>query len=81
MAPPNPSDFHQQKLKAWRPVLSPRAVILIVCGVGIVFIPIGSVIIGSANGVVEVTSDDYSGSCCVSNCLSKVAHERVDQNP
>lgn len=49
--------------------------------VGIVFVPIGAVILAVSNQVIEVTGDDYAGSCCVSNCDTSETWKRVDKNP
>ena len=48
---PENSAFKQQTLKAWRPVLTPRLVILLFSVVGIIFVPIGGVILSVSNQV------------------------------
>ena len=55
---PDPSPLKQQTLKAWRPILTPRLVILLFAAIGIIFIPIGTLIISVSNGVVEVVGSD-----------------------
>lgn len=76
------SAFSQQTLKAWRPILTPRLVILLFVLVGLVFIPFGAVVVGVSNQVVEVESEDYSGSkCCVSGCDTVQTWQREDNNP
>ena len=69
-------------MKAWRPVLTPRLVILLFSTVGIIFIPIGALIISVSNSVIEVVGDDYTGSCCIENCSADYEPwQRVDKNP
>ena len=81
MAPPNSSAFKQQTLKAWRPILTPKLVILLFALGGLIFIPVGVIVIGASNGVTEIVSEDYSASCCIANCDSQIPWERVDANP
>jgi len=50
---PPDSDFHQQNLKAWQPLLTPGWVIATFFVVGIIFVPIGAVIIDASAKVVE----------------------------
>ena len=85
---PLDTPFRQQTLKAWRPILTPKVVVLTFFLVGCVFIPIGCVIITESDKVVEVESTDYSaawledgtGGCCESNC-DATDGTRVDKNP
>ena len=81
MPPPENSPLKQQTLRAWRPILTPRLVIMLFANCGIIFVPIGAAIVGFSNQVVEVSSVDYAASCCVSNCDSLIPWERVDSNP
>lgn len=48
------SDFQQQRLKAWQPLLTPRWVIGTFLLIGAIFIPIGIVIVVSSNRVTEI---------------------------
>lgn len=64
---PANTPFKQQNLKAWRPILTPKLVILLFLVVGIVFIPIGVVILVSSSQVVEIESKDYS-ECTTNPC-------------
>ena len=50
---PLDTPFRQQTLKAWRPILTPRVVILTFFLVGCLFIPIGCVIMSESDKVVE----------------------------
>ena len=85
---PLDTPFRQQTLKAWRPILTPKVVVLTFFLVGCIFIPIGCVIIAESDKVVEVESADYSaawledgtGGCCESNC-DATDGTRVDKNP
>lgn len=51
---PDNSAFKQQRLPAWQPVLTAKSVLPIFFIVGIIFIPIGSLILVASNGVQEV---------------------------
>ena len=53
MPPPDGSALKQQTLKAWRPILTPRLGILLFSTFGIVFVPIGAIIIGVSNQVTH----------------------------
>ena len=65
---PLDTPFRQQTLKAWRPILTPKAVIVTFSIVGIIFIPIGCVILSESDKVVEVENDgDYGDACCLAN--------------
>eukprot|EP00163_Fabomonas_tropica_P011987 TRINITY_DN2302_c3_g2_i1.p1 TRINITY_DN2302_c3_g2~~TRINITY_DN2302_c3_g2_i1.p1 ORF type:complete len:296 (-),score=91.86 TRINITY_DN2302_c3_g2_i1:1060-1947(-) len=59
---PQGSAFKQQQLKAWTPILTPKAVIVTLFIVGIIFIPLGVVFLVTSNGVVEARTE-YSGTC------------------
>ena len=48
---PDASAFKQQTLKAWRPILTPRLVILLFSVVGTIFVPIGGIILSISNQV------------------------------
>lgn len=68
---PEDSDFKQQRLKAWQPILTPFWVILTFASVGVVFLIIGILVLMASNDVVEITSNSYesqlpsSGQTCV----------------
>jgi len=53
------SAFKQQRLNAWQPVMTPQVVILGFLIVGILFAPVGVVLLSSSNTVVEVISPSY----------------------
>jgi len=56
---PDNSDFKQQRLKAWQPILTPYWVIFTFLTVGVVFLSIGVAVLVASNNVVEVTSSKY----------------------
>lgn len=64
---PEDSDFKQQRLPAWQPLLTPKWVILTFLIVGVVFIPIGTLIVTASNDVVEI-SVRYDDSCGADSC-------------
>ena len=50
---PADSDFKQQRLKAWQPILTPAWVIGTFVVIGIAFVPIGAVLLAASDSVVE----------------------------
>lgn len=50
---PPDSDFQQQNLKAWQPLLTPSWVIVTFFLVSVIFIPIGAIILDASSQVVE----------------------------
>jgi hypothetical protein len=54
---PRSSQFHQQHLLAYQPVLTPQKAIPFLLFLGLVFIPLGIVFITSSNSVVEYVFD------------------------
>jgi len=59
---PSNTDFKQQKLPAWQPILTPIPVIVSFLVIGIVFIPVGYVLFQASENVIEVISESYE-SC------------------
>ncbi|KAK5109223.1 hypothetical protein LTR62_007205 [Meristemomyces frigidus] len=57
--PPNTA-FRQQRLKAWQPILTPKTVLPLFFAVGIIFAPIGGLLLWASSQVQEI-SIDYSG--------------------
>lgn len=53
---PPDSDFHQQNLKAWQPLLTPPWVVATFFIIGIIFVPIGVVILKASEGVQEYSA-------------------------
>jgi len=60
------TDFKQQKLPAWQPILTPIPVIIIFVVIGAIFIPVGYFLYHTSESVIEVTSESYQdcGSIC-----------------
>lgn len=50
---PSNSAFKQQRLKAWQPILTPNWVIGTFIVIGILFIPLGIVLLSAADSVIE----------------------------
>jgi hypothetical protein len=66
---PSNTAFAQQKLKAWQPILTPLPVIISFLIIGIVFIPVGVILLEASNSVKEWTSQAYEANCSIgSNC-------------
>lgn len=57
---PADSDFYQQRMKAWQPILTPKWVIITFAIIGIPFIVIGFLLKGASDSVVEY-SQQYDG--------------------
>lgn len=56
--------------------------ILLFLGIGVVFVPVGALVILVSNGVVEVVGSDYAAECCIDDCgPSSTPWERIDNNP
>lgn len=51
--------FRQQRLKAWQPILTPKTVLPLFFAVGIIFAPIGGLLLWASSQVQEI-SIDYS---------------------
>ncbi|KAF2097396.1 cell division control protein [Rhizodiscina lignyota] len=56
--PPNTA-FRQQRLKAWQPILTPKTVLPLLYIVGVIFAPIGGLLLWASSQVEEI-SIDYS---------------------
>ncbi|PVI01988.1 Lem3/Cdc50 [Periconia macrospinosa] len=54
--PPNTA-FRQQRLKAWQPILTPKTVLPIFFIVGIIFAPIGALLLWASSQVQELSID------------------------
>nr|CAB3267094.1 cell cycle control protein 50A-like [Phallusia mammillata] len=54
---PDNTAFKQQRLPAWQPILSPKSVLPTFFIVGIIFIPIGAVLLTVSNNVLEYSYD------------------------
>eukprot|EP01133_Synstelium_polycarpum_P006814 gene6814-7919_t len=73
--------FKQQRLKAWEPILTPTPVIISFIIIGIVFVPIGSVMINASNKVVE-SSKRYDTDCEIGNvCEITIPIEKTMKAP
>ena len=51
---PPDTPFRQQRLPAWQPILTPKWVIITFTSLGLIFIPIGLIVISISNLVAEV---------------------------
>ncbi|KAK9240017.1 ligand-effect modulator 3 family [Lipomyces kononenkoae] len=54
--PPNTA-FRQQRLKAWQPILTPKTVLPIFFAVGVIFAPIGGLLLYASHTVQELNID------------------------
>lgn len=57
--PPVSNPFKQQKLPAWQPILTPKAVIVSFFVIGLIFVPLGIGLVFSSNMVNELQSRAY----------------------
>lgn len=46
-------DFMQQRMSAWEPLLTPRRILFVLFGVGLIFVVLGFVILLVNNSIVE----------------------------
>lgn len=64
---PNGSNFHQQKLKAWQPILTASTILPLFFAIGIVFIPIGIALLATSGNIkekiIEYSSNDKCSPC------------------
>lgn len=66
---PTDSDFHQQRLKAWRPLLAPRSIIIAFGLIGCLFIGLGLIVLLTTQSVVEISHRyDNLGEASYSTC-------------
>ncbi|KAJ1929951.1 alkylphosphocholine resistance protein lem3, partial [Tieghemiomyces parasiticus] len=49
--------FKQQRLKAWQPLLTPKTVLPTFFAVGIIFAPLGGVLLWASDSVNEIIID------------------------
>jgi hypothetical protein len=49
--------FKQQRLKAWQPILTPKAVLPTLFIIGLIFAPIGALIVWGSGKVTTITLD------------------------
>ncbi|RMX84682.1 hypothetical protein D0867_09572 [Hortaea werneckii] len=54
--PPNTA-FRQQRLKAWQPILTPRTVLPLFFAIGVIFAPIGGLLLWASSEVQEILID------------------------
>ncbi|KAF1961441.1 Lem3/Cdc50 [Byssothecium circinans] len=74
--PPNTA-FRQQRLKAWQPILTPKTVLPIFFIVGIIFAPIGALLLWASSQVQELALD-YT-DCGSSPSISPVVDNKADE--
>ncbi len=71
------SDFKQQRLKAWQPILTPKWVIATYALVGIVFIPIGAALKAASDNIAEysIQYDGDGSNAAAAACRISVRNE------
>jgi len=66
---PPSTDFYQQRLKSWQPILTPLTVILLFAAIGIAFIPTGVSLLSTSDSiyqsVVTYDGDGASPDCTI----------------
>lgn len=62
---PEDTDFRQQRLRAWQPLLTPKWVIWTFLVVGIIFLPLGIGILVTSHNIVEMTQRYDDVACSV----------------
>ncbi|KAK9451123.1 ligand-effect modulator 3 family [Limtongia smithiae] len=73
--PPNTA-FRQQRLKAWQPILTPKTVLPLFFAVGIVFAPIGGLLLWASMLVQEITID-YTHCLEATSSMATIPSEYV----
>ncbi|GAA6006909.1 CDC50/LEM3 family protein [Rhodotorula paludigena] len=66
--------FKQQRLKAWQPILTPATVLPTFFLVGIIFVPLGGVLLWGSNKVKEFTLD-------YTNCANDAGTDSFEEMP
>ncbi|KYG48292.1 hypothetical protein M433DRAFT_132257 [Acidomyces richmondensis BFW] len=66
--PPNTA-FRQQRLKAWQPILTPKTVLPLFFAVGVIFAPIGGLLLWTSAKVQEINIDYSHCSTTAPQCL------------
>jgi len=61
---PNPSNFHQQKLRAWQPILTASTILPVFFAIGIVFIPIGIALLATSSKIEEKVIEYSANQDC-----------------
>ncbi|KAF9505689.1 hypothetical protein BS47DRAFT_1353728 [Hydnum rufescens UP504] len=70
--------FKQQRLKAWQPILTPRTVLPTLFIIGLLFAPIGGLLIWGSNKVSKLTIDYTDCDTKASVAFSDVPHFSYD---
>lgn len=77
---PNDSRFHQQRLPAWQPLLTARPAFCLFFIIGVVFVPLGAVLLTTSQSVLE-SKTDYTNCKNGSNfCLQLVSSPQYYAN-
>jgi hypothetical protein len=69
---PDDSDFKQQRLRAWQPLLTPNWIIVTFIATTIVFIPVGFGILSASQSVVQTDELRYDELCASVNGTCKL---------
>lgn len=72
--------FRQQRLKAWQPILTPKTVLPLFFAVGVVFAPIGGLLLWASSQVKEL-SIDYSQCNSTAPACVEGRPPELSQNP
>ncbi|KAF8321425.1 putative LEM3 /CDC50 family transcription regulatory protein [Cantharellus anzutake] len=70
--------FKQQRLKAWQPILTPKTVLPTLFLIGIIFAPIGGLLIWGSNKVTKITIDYTNCDTKASPTFSNVPNYNYD---
>lgn len=70
--------FRQQRLKAWQPILTPKTVLPTLFIVGIIFAPIGALLVLGSNKVSMITLDYTNCDTQASSSFSNLPHSTYD---
>lgn len=70
--------FRQQRLKAWQPILTPKTVLPTLFLVGIIFAPIGGLLVWGSNKVSKITLDYTNCDTQATSSFSNLPHSSYD---
>lgn len=69
--------FRQQRLKAWQPILTPKTVLPIFFAIGIIFAPIGGLLLWASTTVQELSIDYTDCSSSATNEFATIPQDKV----
>ncbi|KIV92843.1 hypothetical protein PV10_04107 [Exophiala mesophila] len=69
--------FRQQRLKAWQPILTPKTVLPILFGIGIIFAPIGGLLLWASASIQELVIDYTDCTSTATSSFTPIPENKV----